>query len=138
MPTLDRPAAHVTPRQAEFHSYKRALDAEFPDAVRVLVDLVGVQLVAIVGGVTDGRRVRDWKAGERDPKDPAIEPRLRLALQLALMLTSSGRSPRVAQAWFQGGNPVLGYQAPAMVLRDGNLETVRAKLIDAARAFIAE
>jgi hypothetical protein len=125
-------------RKAEQDAYTRAYNAEFPEAIRELVELLGVQLVAIIGGVTDGRRVRDWKAGKRDPRDPDSERALRLGLQMALMLTSSGRSHRVAQAWFQGGNPALDYRAPAMVLRAGPIDAVSPALVEAARSFIVE
>jgi hypothetical protein len=126
-----------TVQHLEQAAYQRAHEGEFADMVTQLVDLLGVQLVAIIGGVTDGRRVRDWKSGTRDPKDPQSEPTLRFALQLAIIVTRNRtRSPRIAQAWFQGGNPILGYESPAVVLRDGLLNDIRPKLIDAARSFI--
>jgi len=124
-------------QQLEQAAYQRAHESEFADMVTQLVDLLGVQLVAIIGGVTDGRRVRDWKSGTRDPKDPQSEPTLRFALQLAIIVTRNRtRSPRTAQVWLQGGNPILGYESPAVVLRNGPLDDIRRKLIDAARSFI--
>ena len=113
---------------------ERPRNSEFADMVTQLADLLGVQLVAIVGGVTDGRRVRDWKSGARDPKDPQTECTLRFVLQLAIIITRDRtRSPRIAQAWFQAGNPILGYDSPAVVLRNCPLDDIRPKLIDAAR-----
>jgi hypothetical protein len=140
MPSMLRAPAGLTletVQHLEQAAYQRAHESEFADMVTQLVDLLGVQLVAIIGGVTDGRRVRDWKSGARDPKDPQSEPTLRFALQLAIIITRDRtRSPRIAQAWFQGGNPILGYESPAVVLRNGPLDDIRPKLIDAARSFI--
>jgi len=137
---LSAPAAGLTletVQHLEQAAYQRAHESEFAVMVTQLVDLLGVQLVAIIGGVTGGRRVRDWKSGTRDPKDPQSEPTLRFALQLTIIVTRDGtRSPRIAQAWFQGGNPILGYQSPAEILRNGPLDEIRPKLIDAARSFI--
>lgn len=137
--TLNAPAR--LPREAaeppEQIAHRLAHESLFADMVTQLVDLLGVQLVAIIGGVTDGRRVRDWKSGTRDPRAPQSEPTLRFALQLAIIITRGRtRSPRIAQAWFQGGNPILGYESPAVVLRNGRLDESRPKLIDAARSFI--
>jgi len=123
-------------RKVENEAHQRAYGVEFPDAVAQLVDLLGVQLVAIMGNVTDGRWVRDWKDKQREPRDPEVNPRLRLALQAAIMLTDNGRSPRVAQAWFQGGNPILDYSAPALVIRKNPAAEAAPKVIEAARLFI--
>jgi hypothetical protein len=132
-------AEQLEQKRLEQYAFKRAHDIELPEAVSLLVDLLGVQLVAIIGGVTDGRRVRDWKSGKRDPRDTDSERALRFALQLAIMVTRDcERSPRIAQAWFQGGNPILGYQAPAMVLRAGHLDDTGYRLVDAARSFIGD
>jgi hypothetical protein len=136
MPVAASTRTPANVRAIELAAHDRAVNAEFGEVVNDLIDRLGTPLVAIIGGVKDARRVRDWKAGKRDPRDPASEPTLRLALQIALMLTD-GRSKRVAQAWFQGANPHLGYQAPAIVLRDGRLDDVRVPVVEAARSFIA-
>jgi hypothetical protein len=79
--------------------------------------------------------VNQWAAGDRTPS-AGVDQRLRLALQLTLMI-SEADGPRVAQSWFMGMNPVLDDDAPARLLREGELEAVGPQLVGAARAFLA-
>jgi hypothetical protein len=46
-------------------------------------------------------------------------------------------SKEVAQAWFQGLNPLLDDRSPARLLRDGDLEEVGPQVLTAARQFAA-
>lgn len=104
-------------------THKLVHESEFADMITQLVNLLGIQLVAIIGN-------------ETQDSTPQNEPTLRFALQLAIIITrDQTRSPRVAQAWFQGSNPILGYESPAMVLRNGRLNGIRPKLINAAQSF---
>jgi hypothetical protein len=52
----------------------------------------------------------------------AVQQRLRLALQVAAML-SEKESPRIAQAWMQGLNPQLDDRFPARLIREGDVQS---------------
>jgi hypothetical protein len=43
----------------------------------------------------------------------------------------------VAQAWFQGLNPILDDRAPALLLREGELADIGPRVLAAARQFAA-
>lgn len=108
--------------------------APFADVARDVRELLGARLAAYLGGVSETRAVREWAEGTRAPGD-AIQQRLRIALQVALMLEESdGRE--VAQAWFQGLNPQLDDRSPARLLREGELEETGPQVLAAARAFL--
>lgn len=66
-----------------------------------LREVLGARLVAYLGEVRETRAVRQWAEGIRGVQDPADERRLRLAYQVAGLL--SVREPAgVVQAWSQG------------------------------------
>lgn len=134
MQTITKPQVD----QAVARAHQQAYSLEFTTLVGHAVDLLGGQLVAIISGVSDMRRVKDWLTGKREPRDVSSEQGLRVGYQVALILTDSGRSKKVAQAWFQGANPFLNYKAPAMVLREGPPAQAAPGVIQAARAFIGE
>jgi hypothetical protein len=100
--------------------------------VEQLVDLLGLTMVAAIGGVGETRAVQQWIAG-REPQRPNV---LRFALQLALMIATE-EDNTVARAWFQGSNPQLGDRMPLMMLRNEPLEDIQAPLMAAARSFAA-
>ncbi len=79
--------------------------------------------------------VHEWAKGDREPKDPALEKRLRLALQIAQLLTEHDNR-EVAQAWFQGLNPQLDDRVPATLLREGEMSLAGREVLAAARAFV--
>ena len=107
----------------------------FRGAVSELVEILGTKLVAYIAGVKETRAVQEWARGVRDPKDPALERRLRLALQIAHLIAEHD-SREVAQAWFQGLNPQLDDRAPAQLLREGDIADVGRNVLAAARAFV--
>ncbi|HEY8322369.1 MAG TPA: hypothetical protein VIG46_11335 [Candidatus Baltobacteraceae bacterium] len=102
------------------------------EVVRSLVDMLGLSLVAVIGGVSETRAVQQWMS-EREPQRPHV---LRFALQLALMITEAGDGS-VARAWFQGSNPRLDDRSPGVMLHTLPLEQIQAPLMAAARAFAA-
>lgn len=125
-------AVQTPPRPELAHT--QAMRAEFPEVVSALRELLGRKLVAYLGGVKETRAVNQWAAGEREPA-AAVQARLRLALQLALMIAEAD-GPRVAKAWLQGLNPELDDRSPARLLREGELQTDGRALLGAARAFL--
>ncbi len=115
-------------------AHARAMRADFTEVAAELRDLLGLRLAAYLGDVKETRAVNQWAAGEREP-GAEVQARLRLALQVALMIEAAdGR--RVAQAWFQGLNPELDDRSPARILREGQLEADGSAVLGAARAFL--
>src|SRR5512132_3604309 len=106
-------------------AHSRVMRAELPEVVAELRDLLGASLTAYLGSVKETRAVNQWAAGERTPS-AGVDQRLRLAL-----MTSEADAPRVAQSWCMGMNPVLDDDAPARLLREGELESVGPQLVGA-------
>lgn len=126
--------AETTLSRPELHAHERAMREPFHAVVTQLRDLLTPRLVAYLAGVRETRAVHQWADGTRDVKSGDVEDRLRLALQLALVLNESD-APRVVQAWFQGLNPHLDDRSPARLLREGDLDEVGPVVLAAARAF---
>ena len=116
-------------------AYETSIRSDVAELVGQLRDLLGAQLVAYLGSVTETRAVRQWAEGTRKPPAEAIR-RLRLAYQVAGLLTERDHA-RVVQAWFQGMNPQLEDTAPARLIREGNPDEVGPRVLAAARAFAA-
>lgn len=115
-------------------AYERAIRSGFDEVAGQLSELLPHRLVAYIGGVKETRAVDQWAVGDREP-DGETQTRLRLALQVALMIEAAdGR--RVTQEWFQGMNPELDDRAPARVLRDGPPDEAGPAVLGAARAFV--
>jgi hypothetical protein len=118
----------------DFEAHQRAIRAPFLEVAAELRDLLGARLVAYIGGVQNTRAVREWAEGARAPSKDE-QQRLRLALQVALLITGAD-DKEIAQAWFQGMNPQLEDRSPARMLRDGDLNEAGPAVIAAARAFL--
>ncbi len=67
----------------------------------------------------------------------AVQRRLRVALQAAAPIAEVD-SAAVAQAWFQGLNPLLDDRSPLLLLSDGDLDEVEPAVIGAARSFVGD
>ena len=120
------------PVLADVDSHSHAISIPIERVVEQLVDLLGLTMVAAIGGVGETRAVQQWVAG-REPQRPNV---LRFALQLCLMIATP-EDKAVARAWFQGSNPQLGDRIPAMMLRNEPIEDVQGSLMAAARSFAA-
>jgi hypothetical protein len=115
-------------------AHDTAVQTVFPGVVSELIRVMGRQLVAYFSELQESSALYAWSAGTSTPS-AAIQARLRLALEAALMIEAvDGR--RVAQAWFQGRNPQLDDHAPALVLRDRDCGLAGPGVVAAARAFI--
>jgi hypothetical protein len=119
----------------DLEAHEHAARISFEAVARELTALLGAKLVAYLAGVTETRAVREWASGERAAREP-IPTRLRLALQIALLI-SSRESAGVAQAWFQGLNPQLDDRSPARLLREGDIHEAGPLVLAAARAFVS-
>jgi hypothetical protein len=117
-------------------AHTRAVRATFPEVVDELRALLGARLVAYLGAVGETRAVHQWAAGERRPGE-AVQARLRLALQVALMIADADGAA-IARSWLQGLNPQLDDRSPARMLREGDVQEVGPAVVAAARASGAD
>ncbi|WP_100524209.1 hypothetical protein [Mycobacteroides abscessus] len=106
-----------------------------PALVTALANQLGFKLVAYLGGVKETRIARQWAEGTRTIADAEDIERLRLAFRAASLIIFH-EPGSIAQAWFQGLNPVLGDVSPARLLREGDLEAVGPKILSAATQFV--
>lgn len=116
-------------------AYEISVRSDIAELVDQLRELLGAQLVAYLGSVTETRAVRQWADGVRKPPAEATR-RLRLAFHVAGLLAERDQ-PRVVQAWFQGMNPQLEDTAPARLIREGDPDEIGPRVLAAARAFAA-
>jgi hypothetical protein len=123
-------------RPADLACHSKAIRLPFPALAGGLRELLGAKLVAYVGSVRETRAVREWAEGQRGPSSVAVERRLRLAYEVALCIADVD-GPEIAQAWFQGLNPLLNDVSPARLLREGKLDDVGPLVIAAERQFLA-
>jgi hypothetical protein len=121
---------------ARLRAHDHAIRVSVPEAVAELRDLLTARVVAYLADVTETRAVNEWANGTRTIRGPETEARLRLALQIAVMLAEQD-DPRVVQAWFTGLNPQLDDRSPARLLREGDIDEIGPLVIGAARAFLA-
>jgi hypothetical protein len=126
----------LTSAKPDLDAYNNAMSMTTAELVTALRDLLGAKLVAYLGRVKETRAVRQWADGTRSIANPADVDRLRVAYRAAAVITARD-SKQVAQAWFQGLNPLLDDRSPARVLRDGDLEQVGPQVLTAARQFAA-
>jgi hypothetical protein len=126
----------LTSAKPDLDAYNNAMSMTTAQLVTALRDLLGAKLVAYLGRVKETRAVRQWADGTRSIANPADVDRLRVAYRAGAVITARD-SKEVAQAWFQGLNPLLDDRSPARVLRDGDLEEVGPQVLTAARQFAA-
>jgi hypothetical protein len=115
---------------AEVH--RSTVEATIADVAAFLQDAMGQRLVAFIVGVEDPKTVGRWARGDRTPRDPTHERRLRAAHQIFQLLLTE-ESPYTVRAWFVGLNPQLDDESPAVALSEGRERDV----LVAARAFLA-
>jgi hypothetical protein len=109
--------------------------AELPVLVRELVDLLGGQPVAALGGAKQTRTVGAWIRGESEPH-MEVEQRLRLAAKASAILASRYKAA-VVKAWFLGANHWLDDEMPLAIIAKKPTNEIAKNVLDAARAAIA-
>ncbi|HUZ49635.1 MAG TPA: hypothetical protein VMW12_07860 [Candidatus Dormibacteraeota bacterium] len=119
--------------QFEYQAHSHAIGLPIGRAVRELVGLLGLSMVAEIAGVTETRAVQQWMI-DRRPQRPHV---LRFALQLASTIAQS-HDAEVIRAWFHSSNPRLGDSSPATLLRNHPLGDVQGPLVAAMRSFLDE
>ncbi len=121
--------------QPGHRAYEDSVRLDTGGIVTGLREILGVQLVAYLGRVSNTRSVREWADGSRAPGADVVQ-RLRTSYYVAGILIER-ESAKTIQAWFQGMNPELGDQSPAALLRVEPLDEIGPKVVLAARSFAA-
>lgn len=124
------------PARPELAAHERAVRLDFRGLARETIRVLGQTNAARVASVSETRAVREWAMGDRGPRDPRIEERLRFALLVAYMLEQFD-SPGIIRAWFTGLNPRLSDRQPLEVIRTQDLQEAGPRVLAAARSFIA-
>ncbi|MGO2468562.1 MAG: hypothetical protein ACTH8M_08860 [Microbacterium gubbeenense] len=114
-------------------AYEDSIRLPFAELVSKLREMLGVRLVAYIGGVKSARSVSTWAEGTGQPGEVDRE-RLRHAFYAAALLRERYDASTV-QSWFKGMNPVMHDQAPAQVLREGDPLAGAREVIAAAKSF---
>lgn len=127
-------AEHPRP---ELAVYADAASMSPPELVVALRDILGAQLLAYLGKVKETSAVRHWAEGSRSVGTSEDVERLRIAYCAARLIAEHDNAA-VAQVWFQGLNPVLDDQAPALLLREGELADIGPQILSAAGQFAAK
>jgi hypothetical protein len=113
---------------------KEAGELPIEDLVARLRSIVGVRLVAYMGGVDSTSYVTAW-ADRRELSSSDVQRRLRIALH-AMGILQQRWDPITIQTWFVGMNPVLGDDSPARVIRQGAAGVEREVIVAAKSAMI--
>jgi hypothetical protein len=114
-------------------AYEDSVRLPFPELVSGLREILGVRLVAYIGGVKSARSVSTWAEGTGAPGEVDRE-RLRHAFHAAVLLRERYDATTV-QSWFKGMNPSLNDDAPAHLLREGDPLQGARDVIAVAKAF---
>jgi hypothetical protein len=114
-------------------AYEDSIRLPFAEIVSQLREMIGVRLVAYIGGVKAARSVTAWAEGAGQPGEVDRE-RLRHAFYAAALLRERYDTSTV-QSWFKGINPAMDDQAPAQVLREGDPLADARAVIAAAKSF---
>jgi hypothetical protein len=106
------------------------------DVVAGLREVLGARLVAYLSGLSSTAELSQWTAGMAEP--PAeVSRRLRCACYVTGLLQEREGDVTI-QSWFQGMNPLLEDEAPAMLLREAEIGDAIHMVTLAARHFAAE
>ncbi|MDP3949518.1 hypothetical protein [Microbacterium sp.] len=114
-------------------AYEDSIRLPFAEIVAKLREMLGVRLVAYIGGVKSARSVSTWADGTGQPGEIDRE-RLRHAFYAAAVLRERYDIATV-QSWFKGMNPAMNDEAPAQVLREGDPLIGAREVIAAAKSF---
>ncbi|MBT1633296.1 MULTISPECIES: hypothetical protein [Curtobacterium] len=115
-------------------AYEHSLTLGVAELVEGLRGLLGAQLVAFIASAKATSVVSKWADGSALPPATQID-RLRLSYRIAAMLNER-YSPPTVQTWFRGQDPILGDEAPALLLRENRPALVRDDLVAAATSFV--
>jgi hypothetical protein len=128
-------SGHILIGESEPPSAIRSADADrdvLPARIAQLEVLLGTALAAYIAGVDETSTLAAWVSGRATP-DNRTQRRIEVALEAARLIARH-EDEGMAQAWFQGSNPLLS-RSPAALLRSGDYTS--DDVIDAAKAYLA-
>ena len=123
----------ISGQRPGLRAYEQSVGLPFSEMVSGLRDIVGVRLVAYIGGVKSTRAVSEWVQGSARPGEVERD-RLQHAFHSAALLRERYDAMTV-QSWFKGLNPALGDLAPAQLLAEGDPLSVASDVLAAAKSF---
>ena len=120
----------VTLPRPDLAAHRRAVQASFAEIVAELVQILGKKLTAYIGGVKDTRVIERWMQGGTAPYRD-VDPRIRLAYQIAKTLSEHDSARVSFQAWFTGLNhPRLQDRAPIRLLKEEEVRESRTRVVE--------
>ncbi|TIH30802.1 hypothetical protein [Subtercola vilae] len=126
-------ASVVSDQKPGLRAWEDSVGLPFSDLVSRLREILGVRLVAYIGGVKSTRPVSEWAAGQAKPGEIERE-RLQHAFHAAALLRERYDAATV-QSWFKGMNPSLDDASPAQLLATGDPLAVASDVLAAAKSF---
>ena len=126
-------AAATSDQRPGLRAYGDSVRLPFPELVSGLREILGVRLVAHIGGVKSARSVSTWTDGTGTLGEVDRE-RPRHAFHAAALLGERYDATTI-QSLFKGGNPSLNDEAPAHVLREGDPLKGARDVIVVAKSF---
>ncbi len=126
---MERPLVRLPGPRA----YEDSIRLPFAELIVQLREMIGVRLVAYIGGVEAARSVTSWADDAGEPGEVDRE-RLRHAFYAAALLCEWYDTSTV-QSWFTSLNPALNDQAPAQLLREGDPLKDARDVSAAAKSF---
>lgn len=125
--------AMASDQRPGLRAHQDSVRLPFPELVARLREVLGVRLVAYIGGVKSTRSVSSWAEGTSTPGE-TDQDRLRHAFHAAALLRDRYDATTV-QSWFKGMNPTLHDDAPARVLREADPMDGAREVIAVAKSF---
>lgn len=119
----------------EERAYKAALTTSIPELVRYVTDQVGARIAAAALGLADARPLRGWANGQTQPKEQAVEDRLRTLYRVVRAITET-YGGAAAAAFLRGSNPQLNDEAPLVLLAERPPAEGTRLVAGALRAFL--
>ena len=117
-------------------AYKEAMSQTPAEQAGWLLDNVGPRIATAGLGLADARQLKRWRAGEVEPRSHELALRLHLLFRVAWAVTNA-YGAKTAALFLRSANPQLADQAPLMLLREQDPDTIQGRLLAATEAFLA-
>ncbi len=115
-------------------AHKKSIRVPVDEQAGFVQDVVGSRLAAAALGLKDTRTLSSW-AGGGPIRGADAQHRLQVLFRVVAAVEEAF-SPAVAAAFLRGSNPVLGDQAPLVVLADEPPVRAEPRLLQAVEAFL--
>lgn len=132
--TIQQPIDMSDLDKVEFRAYSASVEAELKPMVDFLAARLGVRMIAVGVGLSDGRPVRSWQDQTAKPR-PGTLDKLRLLYRVAYIVDHYYDGD-TARAFLRSASPMLGNRAPLEVIADDELPEAQPAALGAVRAFL--